>query len=227
MQLIDTNMIGIFYNNNFLGAIILGATYVLIMQLDSLFCQLHFIQPFHKVLYHVNSNDLTRVFSTTSPCFRFGVALFNLAKQTPAGIKCDRILTIQLFKELLEVFMLFVVWIIQITPVAIIYLIANAIRSQKNLAKIMKSLGFTIAAFYLGLILQFTVIYCKLYLLLIKRNPLRYYLKGIPAFTMAFASASSAATLPMSISCAVVSGQVTKGIARFCLPLGATGKIKL
>jgi len=46
-------------------------------------------------------------------------------------------------------------------------------------------------------------------------------MKAIPTFTMAFASSSSAATLPMTISCAVASGEVTEGIARFCLPLGA------
>ena len=127
----------------------------------------------------------------------------------------------------MEVFMLFVVWIVKITPVAIISLIANAIGSQTNLAEIMKSLGFMIAAFFLGLILQFTVVYCGLYLVFLKRNPLPYYAEGIPAFTMAFASASSAATLPVSISCAVASGQVAEGIARFCLPLGATGEIEL
>ncbi len=177
--------------------------------------------------YHVNWNDITRVFSTNSPHFRFGVALSNLAKQTPAGIKWDRILTIQLFEELMKVFMLFIVWIVKITPVAIISLIANAIGSQTNLAEILKSLGFMIAAFFLGLALQFTIVYCGLYLLLVKRNPLPYYVNGILAFTMAFASSSSTATLPVSISCAVASGQVTEGIAGFCLPLGATGEIQL
>jgi Na+/H+-dicarboxylate symporter len=34
-------------------------------------------------------------------------------------------------------------------------------------------------------------------------------------------------TLPVSISCAVASGQVTEGIAGFCLLLGATGEIQL
>jgi Na+/H+-dicarboxylate symporter len=118
--------------------------------------------------------------------------LSNLAKQTPAGIKWDRILTIQLFEELMEVIMLFIVWIVKITPVAIISLIANAIGSQTNLAEILKSLGFMIAAFFLGLALQFTIVYCGLSLLLVKRNPLPYYVNGIPAFTMVFASSSSA-----------------------------------
>jgi Na+/H+-dicarboxylate symporter len=51
-------------------------------------------------------------------------------------------------------------------------------------------------------------------------------MKAIPAFTMAFASSSSAATLPLSISCAVASGEVTEGIARCCLPFGAAGEIQ-
>ena len=175
------------------------------------------------VLTHLN--DLTKAFTTSCLPFRFGVALYRLAKKTPAGIKWDRILTIQLFEELMEVFMLFILWIVQATPVAIISLIAKAIGSQSDSKETMKSLTYMLAAFYFGLFLQFTVVYCGLYLLFLKKNPLQYYKKAIPAFTMAFASSSSAATLPVTISCAVASGEVTEGIARFCLPLGATGEI--
>ena len=182
--------------------------------------------PSHVVLFRTYLHDLTEAFATSCPPFRFGVALYRLAKKTPAGIKWDRILTIQLFEELMEVFMLFVLWIVQITPVAIISLIAKAIGSQSDLGEIMKSLGYMLAAIFLGLILQFAVVYCGLYLLFLKKNPLQYYKKAIPAFTMAFASSSSAATLPVTISCAVASGEVTEGIARFCLPLGATGEIQ-
>ena len=138
----------------------------------------------------------------------------------------DRILMIQLFEELMEVFMLFVLWIVQVTPVAIISLIAKSVGSQSGLAEIIKSLGYMLAAIFLGQFLQFTVVYCGLFLLFLKKNPLQYFMKTIPAFTMGFASSSSAATLPVTISCAVVSGEVTEGIARFCLPLGATGEIQ-
>jgi Na+/H+-dicarboxylate symporter len=105
--------------------------------------------------------------------------------------------------------------------VAIISLIAKAIGSQSDSKESMKSLTYMLAAFFFGLFLQFTVVYCGLYLLFLKKNPLHYFMKAIPTFTMAFASSSSAATLPMTISCAVASGEVTEGIARFCLPLGA------
>lgn len=39
---------------------------------------------------------------------------------------------------------------------------------------------------------------------------------------MGFASASSAATIPVSIDCATSTGKVPDGVARFCIPLGAT-----
>lgn len=125
----------------------------------------------------------------------------------------------------MEVFMLLVVWIVQVTPIAIISLIAKAIGDQSHLAEIATSLGYMLVAFFLGLFLQFTVVYCGMYVLFVKKNPLPYYVKAVPAFTMAFASASSAASLPVVISCAVASGEVTEGIARFTLPLGATGEI--
>lgn len=124
----------------------------------------------------------------------------------------------------MEVFMLFIFWIIKCTPFAIISLIAKAIGGESDLGQVMEQLGYLIAAIVVGLVCQFTIVYCGLYLTFIRKNPLPYYKAGIPAFTMAFASASSAATLPVSIDCAMSSGQVTEGVARFCLPLGATSE---
>ena len=44
----------------------------------------------------------------------------------------------------------------------------------------------------------------------------------VPAMAMGFATSSSAATIPVSIDCAVSSGDVPAGVARFVIPLGAT-----
>jgi len=58
---------------------------------------------------------------------RFGIALNKIQKQTPQGIEWDRILCVQLMEELNEIFILFIGWIVNWTPLAIISLIASAI----------------------------------------------------------------------------------------------------
>ncbi|KAL7545878.1 hypothetical protein ACHAWF_009223 [Thalassiosira exigua] len=154
----------------------------------------------------------------------FGIALTQLSKEMPAGVKWERILIIQVLEELMQVFMMFVKWVIKITPFAIISLIAKAIGGHSDLAGVMEQIGYLVAAVLCGMILQFLVAYIGSYLLIIRKNPLIYFRHMIPAWSVAFASASSAATLPVSIDCAIASGQVPEGVAKFCLPLGATSE---
>ena len=135
----------------------------------------------------------------------------------------DRVLTIQVLEELLQVFMMFVVWIIKCTPFAVVSLIASAIGAQSDITQVMTQIGYLVAAISVGMVMQVIVVYFGGYLILIRQNPIIYFKKMIPAYTLAFASASSAATLPQTLNCAIASG-IPKGIARFCLPLGATGE---
>jgi Na+/H+-dicarboxylate symporter len=151
----------------------------------------------------------------------FGVALTQLTNKKPEGVNWDRIITIQLLEELLQVFMMFVVWIIKVTPFAIISLIASAIGSTSDLSEALAQVGYLLGAIFVGLMLQFFVVYCGMYILFIRRSPIAYFKNAIPAFTMAFACASSAATLPVSMDCAIRFG-IPEGLARFILPLGAT-----
>jgi len=151
----------------------------------------------------------------------FGVALTRLTQKMPSDMNWDRVLTIQVLEELLQVFMLFVVWIIKCTPFAVVSLIASAIGAQSDITQVMTQIGYLVAAISIGMVMQVIVVYFGGYLILIRQNPIIYFKKMIPAYTLAFASASSAATLPQTLNCAIASG-IPKGIARFCLPLGAT-----
>ena len=141
----------------------------------------------------------------------------------PSDVNWDRVVTIQVLEELLQVFMLFVVWIIKCTPFAVVSLIASSIGAQSDITQVMTQIGYLVAAISVGMVMQVIVVYFGGYVVFIRQNPIIYFKKMIPAYTLAFASASSAATLPQTLNCAIASG-IPKGIARFCLPLGATGE---
>ena len=54
------------------------------------------------------------------------------------------------------------------------------------------------------------------------RNPLVYFKNLAPALTTSFSTASSSATLPVTIECAEKNNQVSRKASLFVLPLGAT-----
>ena len=54
------------------------------------------------------------------------------------------------------------------------------------------------------------------------RNPLIYFKNLTPALTTSFSTASSSATLPVTIECAEENNQVSRKASLFVLPLGAT-----
>merc|ERR1711933_524417 len=70
--------------------------------------------------------------------------------------------------------------------------------------------------------LQFLIVYIGLFALLTRSNPFTYLNHIIPAQLFAFASASSAATIPTSLNAVKSSGVVPDLIGRFVIPLGAT-----
>jgi len=142
----------------------------------------------------------------------------------PPEVKWDKILTIQVIEEVMQVFVKFVNWIIKLTPFGIMSLIAAAVGAQTDLAEVFSQIGVLIAAILVGLLIQISVVYSGLYTLFVRKNPLKYYKHLIPAWMMAFASSSSAATIPVSLECVISSGEVPVGVARFVVPLGATSK---
>ena len=70
--------------------------------------------------------------------------------------------------------------------------------------------------------MQFLFTYVGLFFIMTKSNPFGYLKHIIPAQTMAFASASSAATIPCTLESVKSTGRVPDTIGRFVVPLGAT-----
>jgi Na+/H+-dicarboxylate symporter len=66
------------------------------------------------------------------------------------------------------------------------------------------------------------VIYSGFISLLGRLNPVRYLKGSLDAIVVAFSSASSAGTLPVSIRCAQKNLGVSEGVSGFVLPVGAT-----
>ena len=124
------------------------------------------------------------------------------------------------FNSLSEAMLIIAEWIIKLTPIGVFSLISYVIAEQgidvvMGLWKYMLVVVGVI--FFHGLITLPAILG-----LLGKINPYKYLMKVREAPIMAFSTASSAATLPISMRVSEDIGGVDKKTSSFVLPLGAT-----
>jgi len=101
-------------------------------------------------------------------------------------------------------------------------LIASNIGTRSGLQEAFSDIGLLIGATLCAMATHFLVVYPTLYLLIVRQNPFRYMRYIVPAQMFAFASASSAATLPITMDCVESSGEVPRSVKNFVCSMGAT-----
>eukprot|EP00543_Licmophora_paradoxa_P005810 CAMPEP_0202451292 /NCGR_PEP_ID=MMETSP1360-20130828/9756_1 /ASSEMBLY_ACC=CAM_ASM_000848 /TAXON_ID=515479 /ORGANISM="Licmophora paradoxa, Strain CCMP2313" /LENGTH=519 /DNA_ID=CAMNT_0049069829 /DNA_START=42 /DNA_END=1601 /DNA_ORIENTATION=- len=129
---------------------------------------------------------------------------------------------VSFFKELDKIFIQLINWIIMITPFAVLSLIIKAIGSREDLKDAFSNVGWLVVATILAMAFHFIIMHIGFWALVTKSNPITYLRCILPAQTMAFACASSAATIPMTLRSVRSTGVVPEAILRFVIPLGAT-----
>jgi Na+/H+-dicarboxylate symporter len=115
--------------------------------------------------------------------------------------------------------------IMWIAPIGVFGLVAHrfaAAGGPEEWKTISASLGKYMATVLIGLGVHAIVVLPILCWVLARRNPLEYFGAMVPAILTAWSTASSSATLPLTIECAEERGKVRKKAAGFVLPLGAT-----
>ncbi|MEN9481778.1 MAG: hypothetical protein RLZZ298_3173 [Pseudomonadota bacterium] len=125
-----------------------------------------------------------------------------------------------LIQELQELCLMIVGWIMRLAPLGIAALLLQLVASQ-NSALLGGLLHFI--AVVIGSTLFHGVIVLPLLLYALTRvSPLHFWRGSREALITAFATSSSAATLPITLRCTEQHLHVKKDIANFVIPLGAT-----
>lgn len=154
------------------------------------------------------------------------VILFSLffgATLTTMGDKAAPLVEILILLE--KVFMRMVRVIFWIAPLGIFGLIAGKLGETGGgpaLLEKLWSLRWYAGDVILGLFLHSVVVLPLLLLILGRRNPIRYVSGMMPALLTAFSTASSSATLPVTMECAEDKMGISPRISSFVLPLGST-----
>lgn len=144
----------------------------------------------------------------------FGIALATLGDRGRPAAK--------FFDSLNEGMMRLVSWVMYFAPIGVFGLIAGmfgAAGSTEAFIGKINAVGLHVVTVLTGLGVHFVVLI--LIMLFVARQPLSFLVNMLRAIVTAFATASSTATLPITIQCAKESN-IDERARRFVLPLGST-----
>lgn len=126
----------------------------------------------------------------------------------------------ELFEQGNELIMYLITFVMKFAPYGAFGLIASAVGSQGFDA--LKAMGVYMGVVLGALLLHMIIVYGGSITLLGKRNPIWFFKNFFPAQVVAFSTASSAATLPISMKTAQEKLKVPESISSFTQSLGAT-----
>ena len=132
----------------------------------------------------------------------------------------ERTVVLNFSRAILRCCMMAVVWIIWFTPIGMASLVCIKIASTDNLEGLLAALGFYILTVLIGHSIHLFGFYPLTFFATTRGNGWLWFTKIYEAPLLAFATSSSAATLPRSLQVAEKAG-VRRSIYQFILPLGS------
>ncbi|XP_055839850.1 excitatory amino acid transporter isoform X1 [Episyrphus balteatus] len=160
------------------------------------------------VQYRTGTNTLGIVFF----CLVFGTLLGTIGSKGQV--------VIDFFSAVFEVVMKMVTCVMWLTPIGISSVIAGKILGVSDLNLVMAQLMWFIITVAVGVFLYQFIIMQLIYFVFLRRNPFKFYCGLIQAMLTAFATASTAAALPITFRCMNDKLHVDQRITRFVLPIG-------
>ena len=118
--------------------------------------------------------------------------------------------------------MVITTWVIYLAPGGIFFLVAGEMIKIDDLSAMLISLGWYIITVLLGLFIHGLIVLPTIYFLFSRKLPCQYIWNMSKAINTAFGTASSSATLPVTIQCLEELNHVDPRVSLFVLPIGAT-----
>lgn len=126
------------------------------------------------------------------------------------------------FNAFFELMMKITMFVIRLAPLGIFGLVAVVVAEHTGNSDLFASLGKYMLTVVTGLLFHALITLPLVLLVIAKVNPLKHYKAMLTPIITAFSTASSNATLPVSIEAVEDNAGVSNQISSFTLPLGAT-----
>ncbi|XP_068201055.1 excitatory amino acid transporter 3-like isoform X4 [Palaemon carinicauda] len=140
-----------------------------------------------------------------------------LAKLGPKGKPL-----LDFFQSLSDASMVITSWLIWISPVGILFLVASMMIEMEDFSVMLGQLGMYFGTVVLGIFIHGLVVLPLLYTVLTRKLPFRFLANMTQAYITAFATASSSGTLPVTFQCLEEKNHIDTRVTRFVIPIGAT-----
>lgn len=121
-----------------------------------------------------------------------------------------------------EVMMGITNWVMLFAPIGVFGLVLGVLLETSDLVTTAQTLAYFVLSVLLALSIHVFVWLPLLLKFVARVSPVRHFSAVMPAALMAFSTASSSATLPLTMECVEKRAGVSSRVTSFTLPLGAT-----
>ena len=131
----------------------------------------------------------------------------------------------QMIVQINDALLSFILLLMKLAPIGIFCLVTarfGEAQAEGNLMEVLRQTGAYFVTVLAGLAVHAFITLPAILWVFTKRNPFRFMYQMSQALLTAFSTASSTATLPVTMECAVTKAGVSKRSTDFVLPLGAT-----
>ena len=142
----------------------------------------------------------------------FGVAIASVGEESKPVLK--------FFEAFVAIMMKLTSWIINLAPIGVLFLVAGSVIDMENPAKIFQSLAWYFATVLIGLAIHSMVVLPVIYGVITRSLPFGFIKNMGNALATAFGTASSSATLPVTMDALEQKNKIDPRISRFVLPIG-------
>jgi Na+/H+-dicarboxylate symporter len=152
--------------------------------------------------------------------------LFSIVFAAMLTTMGSRVATLtSMIEQINDALMYFILLIMKISPLGIFCLVTarfGQAQAEGKLLEVISQTGWYVMTVLTGLGIHALLILPFIYWIFTRKNPYRFMCHMSQALLTAFSTASSSATLPVTMDCAIDKAGISKRSAKFVLPLGAT-----
>lgn len=189
---------------------------------------------------NMTENMTTVAMTTLAPTVKDG-KLVSISLATQGGMNVLGLVVFSLFfggvlarigekgRPLIDVFdclhhvtMRLITLVIWYSPIGITFLIAAKLVAMENPGEMFTQLGYYMLTVLVGLAIHAFIVLPLVYFAITRKNPYRFMYGILQALLTAWGTASSSATLPVTMSCLEERNNVDPRVTMFVTPIGAT-----